>query len=150
MAQVERDIMIEDLMSKVENLEFSNRILDEKLDKALEDRIVLRNENYKLKERLRTQTTHTTTEEEECLACSAQYNMVAKVSKITERARVKGKLLKPKAQVNPYAKALPKKEANRKFKQRPMRKTASGQQPLGKTERLNKPLRTARSRYGGK
>ena len=43
-----------------------------------------------------------------------------------------------------------KKEANRKFKQRPMRKTASGQQPLGKTERLNKPLRTARSRYGGK
>ena len=49
MAQVERDIMIEDLMNKVENLEFSNRILDEKLDKALEDRIVLRNENYKLK-----------------------------------------------------------------------------------------------------
>ena len=65
---------------------------------------------------------------------------MAKVSKITERARIKGKLLKPKAQVNPYAKALPKKEANRKFKQRPMRKTASGQQPLGKTERLNKPL----------
>ena len=149
MAQAEREIMIEDLMNKVENLEFSNRILDEKLDKALEDRIVLRNENYKLKERLRTQTTHTTTEEEECLACSAQYNM-AKVSKITERARIKGKLLKPKTQVNPYAKALPKKEAKRKFQQRPMRKTASGQQPLGKTERLNKPLRTAKSRYGGR
>ena len=71
MAQVERDIMIEDLMNKVENLEFSNRILDEKLDKALEDRIVLRNENYKLKEKIRTQPTHTITEEEECLACSA-------------------------------------------------------------------------------
>ena len=75
MAQAEREIMIEDLMNKVENLEFSNRILDEKLDKALEDRIVLRNENYKLKNKLtnqtRTQTTHTTTEEEECLACSA-------------------------------------------------------------------------------
>ena len=71
MAQAEREIMIEDLMNKVENLEFSNRILDKKLDKALEDRIVLRNENYKLKERLRTQTPHTTTEAEECLACSA-------------------------------------------------------------------------------
>ena len=72
MAQAEREIMIEDLMNKVENLEFSNRILDEKLDKALEDRIVLRNENYKLKEKLQTQTrTQTHTEEEECLACSA-------------------------------------------------------------------------------
>ena len=73
MAQAEREIMIEDLMNKVENLEFSNRILDEKLDKALEDRIVLRNENYKLKEKINTQTrTHTThTEDEECLACSA-------------------------------------------------------------------------------
>ena len=45
---------------------------------------------------------------------------------------------------------ITKKEAKRKFQQRPMRKTASGQQPLGKTERLNKPLRTARSRYGGR
>ena len=36
---------------------------------------------------------------------------MAKVSKIVERARIKGKLLKPKTQANPYAKALPKKEA---------------------------------------
>ena len=72
MAQAEREIMIEDLMNKVENLEFSNRILDKKLDKALEDRIVLRNENYKLKEKLTNQTrTQTHTGEEECLACSA-------------------------------------------------------------------------------
>ena len=64
--------MIKDLMNKVENLEFSNRILDEKLDKALEDRIVLRNENYKLKEKLdQTRTQPMNTDEEECLACSA-------------------------------------------------------------------------------
>ena len=73
-----------------------------------------------------------------------------KVSKITERARIKGKLLKPKVQVNPYAKALPKGQAKRKFQQRPMRRTAMGQQPLTKRERLDKPLRTARSRYGGR
>ena len=72
MTQAERDIMIEDLMNKVENLEFSNRILDKKLDKALEDRIVLRNENYKLKEKLdQTRIQSTNTDEEECLACSA-------------------------------------------------------------------------------
>ena len=72
MTQAERDIMIEDLMNKVENLEFSNKILDEKLDKALEDRIVLRNENYKLKEKLdQTRIQSTNTDEEECLACSA-------------------------------------------------------------------------------
>ena len=72
MAQAESETMIKDLMNKVENLEFSNRILDEKLDKALEDRIVLRNENYKLKEKLdQTRTQSTNTDEEECLACSA-------------------------------------------------------------------------------
>ena len=73
-----------------------------------------------------------------------------KVSKIVERARIKGKLIKPKTQVNPYAKALPKEQAKRKFQQRPMRKTAMGQQPLSKRERLDKPLRTAKSRYGGR
>ena len=76
--------------------------------------------------------------------------MVAKVSKIVKRARIKGKLLKPKAQVNPYSKMMPKGQAKRKFQQRPMRRTAMGQQPLTKRERLDKPLRTARSRYGGR
>jgi len=76
--------------------------------------------------------------------------MVAKVSKVVKRARIKGKLLKPKTQVNPYAKMMPREQAKRKFQQRPMRKTAMGQQPLTKRERLDKPLRTARSRYGGR
>ena len=76
--------------------------------------------------------------------------MVAKVSKIVKRARIKGKLLKPKAQVNPYAKMMPRGQAERKFQQRPMRRTAMGKQPLTKRERLDKPLRTAKSRYGGR
>ena len=76
--------------------------------------------------------------------------MVAKVSKIVKRARIKGKLLKPKAQVNPYAKMMPKEQAKRKFQQRPMRRTITGQHPLSKKERLDKPLRTAKSRYGGR
>ena len=76
--------------------------------------------------------------------------MVAKISKIVKRARIKGKLLKPKMQANPYAKMMPRTLAKKKFQQRPMRRTAMGQQPLSKRERLDKPLRTARSRYGGR
>ena len=76
--------------------------------------------------------------------------MVAKVSKIVKRARLKGKLLKPKTQVNPYAKQMPKRQAKRKFNQRPMRKTAMGQQPLLKQEQSHRPLRKAKYRYGGK
>ena len=76
--------------------------------------------------------------------------MVAKVSKVVKSARIKGKLLKPKTQVNPYAKMMPRGQAKRKFQQRPMRRTAMGQQTLTKRERLDKPLRTARSRYGGR
>ena len=71
--QAKDSIMIQNLMNKVENLEFSNKILDKKLDKVLQDRIVLRNENFKLKKQIenQTRTQHTQTEEEECLACSA-------------------------------------------------------------------------------
>ena len=76
--------------------------------------------------------------------------MVAKISKIVKRARLKGKLLKPKIQANPYAKMMSRVQAKRKFQQRPMRRTAMGQQPLTKRERSDKPLRTARSRYGGR
>ena len=71
--QAKESIMIQNLMNKVESLEFSNKILDKKLDKVLQDRIVLRNENFKLKKQIENQTLtqHTQTEEEECLACSA-------------------------------------------------------------------------------
>jgi regulator of replication initiation timing len=72
--------MVPGLMKRIQELEHNavvakdyNQYLDDKLDKVLEDRIVLRNENYKLKEKLNTQTRTQTNnkDEEECLACSA-------------------------------------------------------------------------------
>ena len=67
--------MIEDLMKTVSNLQRDVQSLKEdkdylynKLEKAYGDRIELRAENQKLKQ---TQTSVNTTEEEECLACSA-------------------------------------------------------------------------------
>tara|TARA_R100000234_G_C4883694_1_gene128460 strand:- start:226 stop:444 length:219 start_codon:yes stop_codon:yes gene_type:complete len=67
--------MIEDLMKTVSNLQRDVQLLKEdkdylynKLEKAYGDRIELRAENEKLKQ---TQASVNTTEEEECLACSA-------------------------------------------------------------------------------
>ncbi len=67
--------MIEDLMKTVSNLQRDVQLLKEdkdylynKLEKAYGDRIELRAENQKLKQ---TQASVNTTEEEECLACSA-------------------------------------------------------------------------------
>ena len=70
--------MVPELLQKIEKLEHEavmskdfNKYLDKKLDKVLEDRIVLRSENYKLKEQLKNGNGHAQTEEEECVACSA-------------------------------------------------------------------------------
>ncbi len=67
--------MIEDLMKTVSNLQRDVQLLKEdkdylynKLEKAYGDRIELRAENKKLKQ---AQVSVNTTEEEECLACSA-------------------------------------------------------------------------------
>ena len=67
--------MIEDLMKSVSNLQRDVQLLKEdkdylynKLEKAYGDRIELRAENTKLKQ---AQVSVNTTEEEECLACSA-------------------------------------------------------------------------------
>ena len=67
--------MIEELMKTVSNLQRDVQLLKEdkdylynKLEKAYGDRIELRAENQKLKQ---TQASVNTTEEEECLACSA-------------------------------------------------------------------------------
>jgi FtsZ-binding cell division protein ZapB len=67
--------MIEDLMKTVSNLQRDVQLLKEdkdylynKLEKAYGDRIELRAENEKLKQ---AQVSVNTTEEEECLACSA-------------------------------------------------------------------------------
>jgi len=80
MTQAQEQMQIPELLDRIGKLQSNltvqidyNKLLDKKLDKVLEDRIVLRNENYKLKEKINTQThTHTThTEDEECLSCSA-------------------------------------------------------------------------------
>ena len=70
--------MVPELLQKIEKLEHEavmskdfNKYLDNKLDKVLGDRIVLRNENYKLKEQLKNGNGHALPEEEECVSCSA-------------------------------------------------------------------------------
>ena len=76
---------------------------------------------------------------------------VKKIQKIVAKTKRNPKAAKQSVEVNPYAKVMPKTMAKRKFRQRPIRKSvAGGQQPLSKRERLDKPLRTARSRYGGR
>ena len=70
--------MVPELLQKIEKLEHEavmskdyNKYLDKKLDKVLEDRIVLRSENYMLKEQLKNGNGHARLEEEECVSCSA-------------------------------------------------------------------------------
>ena len=77
--------MVPELLQKIEKLEHEavmnkdfNKYLDKKLDMVLGDRIVLRNENYKLKRRLnlKEQVSNKNgharaSEEEECVSCSA-------------------------------------------------------------------------------
>ena len=62
---------IKHLTEDVQSLKENNKFLFEKLDKAYDDRIELRAENYKLKEKLKNGNGTSTAEEEECLACSA-------------------------------------------------------------------------------
>ena len=74
-----------------------------------------------------------------------------KIPRIIAKTKRNPKAARQSIEVNPYAKIMPKTLAKRKFKQRPMRKNVmGGQHPLSKKERSDKPLRTARSRYGGR
>ena len=62
------------LKRDVDILKGNNSYLYEKLEKAYDDRISLRSENYKLKEQVNgnhVPEKPKTTEEEECIACSA-------------------------------------------------------------------------------
>ena len=62
---------IKHLTEDVQSLKENNKFLFDKLDKAYGDRMELRAENYKLKEKLKNGNGTSTEEEEECLACSA-------------------------------------------------------------------------------
>ena len=62
---------IKHLENDIKTIKENNKFLFEKLDKAYGDRIELRSENYKLKEKLKNGNGTSTAEEEECLACSA-------------------------------------------------------------------------------
>ena len=76
---------------------------------------------------------------------------VRKIQKIVARTKRNPKAVRQSVEANPYAKIMPRTLAKRKFQQRPIRKSVKGgQQPLTKRERPSKPLRTERSRYGGR
>ena len=61
---------IRHLEDDIKTIKENNKFLFEKLDRAYGDRIELRAENYKLKEQIKNGNGKST-EEEECLACSA-------------------------------------------------------------------------------
>jgi hypothetical protein len=61
---------IKHLEDDIKTIKNNNKFLFEKLDKAYGDRIELRAENYRLKEQVKNDNGKST-EEEECLTCSA-------------------------------------------------------------------------------
>ena len=61
---------IKHLEDDVKTIKNNNKFLFDKLDRVLGDRIELRAENYKLKEQIKNGNGKST-EEEECLECSA-------------------------------------------------------------------------------
>ena len=62
---------VKHLEDDIRTIKENNKFLFDKLDKAYGDRMELRAENYKLKEKLKNDNGTSTEEEEECLACSA-------------------------------------------------------------------------------
>ena len=62
---------VKHLEDDIKTIKENNKFLFDKLDKAYGDRMELRAENYKLKEKLKNSNGTSTEEEEECLACSA-------------------------------------------------------------------------------
>ena len=62
---------VKHLEDDIRTIKENNKFLFDKLDKAYGDRMELRAENYKLKEKLKNDNVTSTEEEEECLACSA-------------------------------------------------------------------------------
>ena len=105
------------LKRDVDVLKGNNSYLYEKLEKAYDDRIVLRSENYKLKEKLNgshVPEKPKVTKEEECIACSAQVTMAYTYAKPTKKVKIK-KETERKSKYNPKTKAKTARTARGKY-----------------------------------
>ena len=108
---------VSNLKRDVDILKGNNSYLYEKLEKAYDDRIALRSENYKLKEQ--TNGNHVPeapkiTEEEECIACSAQITMAYTYAKPTKKVKTK-KDTERKSKYNPKTKPKVARTARGKY-----------------------------------
>ena len=119
------DTMITELTQTVSNLKRDVDVLKEdnsylykKLEKAYDDRIYLRSENYKLKEQVNGthdgQVSYGKTEEEECIACSAQITMAYTYAKPTKKVKTKS-TAKKEDKYNPKTKAKKGRTARGKY-----------------------------------
>ena len=108
---------VSNLKRDVDILKEDNSYLYKKLEKAYDDRIALRSENYKLKEQ--TNGNHVPeaskiTEEEECIACSAQITMAYTYAKPTKKVKTK-KDTERKSKYNPKTKPKVSRTAHGKY-----------------------------------
>ena len=105
------------LKRDVDILKGNNSYLYEKLEKAYDDRISLRSENYKLKERVNgnhVSEKPKTMEEEECIACSAQITMAYTYAKPTKKVKTKTETER-KSKYNPKTKSKVARTARGKY-----------------------------------
>ena len=108
---------VSSLKRDVDILKGNNSYLYEKLEKAYDDRISLRSENYKLKEKLNGNhipEKSKITEEEECIACSAQITMAYTYAKPTKKVKTKTETER-KSKYNPKTKSKTARMARGKY-----------------------------------
>ena len=108
---------VSDLKRDVDILKGNNSYLYEKLEKAYDDRISLRSENYKLKKRVNgnhVSEKPKTMEEEECIACSAQITMAYTYAKPTKKVKTKTETER-KSKYNPKTKSKTARMARGKY-----------------------------------
>ena len=108
---------VSDLKKDMDILKGNNSYLYDKLEKAYDDRIVLRNENYKLKDKLNGNHVPEKSkimEEEECIACSAQIIMAYTYAKPTKKVKTKTETEKT-SKYNPKTKSKVSRMARGKY-----------------------------------
>ena len=111
---------VSNLKKDVDILKGNNSYLYKKLEKAYDDRISLRSENYKLKEQVngthdgQVSYNQTNTEEEECISCGAQIIMAYTYAKPTKKVKTK-KDTERKSKYNPKTKPKTARTARGKY-----------------------------------